>query len=89
MHKIKYFVGGDMKFLAIVCGIGAVSSNHSCIWCKCPSSDRWNMEKDWSTFDSSKGARTVAEIESFSRKSKAQRMGCVGCPLFKFVPIDQ
>ena len=86
-HKIEYFVGGDMKFLAIVCGIEAANSNYSCVWCKCPSIDRWDMSKDWSAFDTAKGARTVAEIELLSKKPKAQRMGCNGSPLFKFVPI--
>lgn len=66
-HPIEYFLGGDMKFLAIACGIEAANSNYSCVWCKCPTNDRWNMDKEWSAFDSSKGARSVSEIENFSK----------------------
>jgi hypothetical protein len=58
---------GDLKFLAIVCGIEAVNAKYACIWCKCASGDRWDMNKDWSAFDVSKGARTTDEIEKKMR----------------------
>lgn len=56
-HKIEYFLGGDLKFLALVCGIEAANGTFSCVWCKCPSTDRWDTTKEWSAFDSSKGAQ--------------------------------
>ena len=87
-HQIEYFVGGDMKFLAIVCGIDAANSNFSCVWCKCPSVDRWDMSKQWSAFDSEKGARTISEIEEYCKRPKAKRFGCHSNPIFKCVPID-
>ena len=31
----EYFLGGDWKFLACVCGIGAANADYACIWCKC------------------------------------------------------
>ena len=46
------------------------------------------MSKEWSAFDASKGARTIAEIEHFVKKPKSQRMGCNQHPLFNFIPID-
>ena len=87
-HTIEYFLGGDMKFLALVCGIEAANARYSCVWCKCPSSERWDMTKAWSAFDSSKGARTIAEIEILRKKPKSQRLGCSQSPLFNFIPID-
>ncbi|CAB4010906.1 Hypothetical predicted protein, partial [Paramuricea clavata] len=36
----EYFLGGDWKFLACVCGVGAANANHACIWCKCANLDR-------------------------------------------------
>lgn len=39
VFEIELFLGGDWKFLAIVCGIDAAHSQHFCVWCKCPSSD--------------------------------------------------
>lgn len=36
VYQVQYFLGGDWKFLALVCGIESASSNHACIWCKCP-----------------------------------------------------
>ena len=35
-YDIQYFVGGDIKFLALVYGIKSATSPYSCIWCKCP-----------------------------------------------------
>ena len=46
------------------------------------------MTKAWSAFDSSKGARTIAEIEILRKKPKSQRLGCSQSPLFNFIPID-
>jgi hypothetical protein len=77
-----------MKFLAIACGIEAANATFSCVWCKCSSTDRWNMEKDWSAFDSTKGARTIDEIVNFSKLPKARRFGCRSIRMFKFIPID-
>ena len=33
VYKIQFFLGGDFKFLAVVCGIEAANSEHACIWC--------------------------------------------------------
>jgi len=37
---IELFLGGDWKFLAMICGIDSASSTYSCIWCKCPRHER-------------------------------------------------
>jgi len=39
VFRIQYFLGGDLKFLALSCGIESASCNHACIWCKCPKAD--------------------------------------------------
>ena len=69
-HDIKYFLGGDMKFLALVCGIQSATSTHSCIWCKIPKDERHKMELKWSISDTQYGARTIEEISSMSQLSK-------------------
>ena len=53
---IEYFPCSDLKFLAIVCGIGSASATYSCICCACLSSERHNMDKQWSFSDIDKGA---------------------------------
>ena len=88
-HPMEYFLGGDMKFLALVCGIDSATADFSCVWCKCPRTDRWDMSKDWSVFDSLKGARTIEEIAGYAAKPKSrQRFNCSRKPLFPFIPID-
>lgn len=59
--KIEYFLGGDLKFLAIVCGIEAANAKYACVWYKCSNSDRWDMSK---AFDVSKGARTIDKLKN-------------------------
>lgn len=56
-YSIEYFLGGDWKFLACVCGLGAANQNFACIWCKCPRHERFDISKKWSFTDKSLGAR--------------------------------
>lgn len=56
-YSIKYFLGGDWKFLACVCGLGAANQNFAFIWCKCPKHERFDISKKWSLTDKSLGAR--------------------------------
>lgn len=55
--NIEYFMGGDWKFLAMATGIDSASSTYACIWCKCPSYERFDPEKVWSISDTGNGAR--------------------------------
>ena len=73
-HTIEYFLGGDMKFLSLVCGIDAANSEYACPWCKCRSAKRWDMDQDWSAFDQTKGARTIEEIKRFAALPKSRKI---------------
>ena len=44
-YTIEYFLGGDWKFLALVCDIGRANEYYACIWCKCIEAQRWNTNK--------------------------------------------
>ena len=41
--QILYYLGGDWKFLAVVTGIDAASSDYACIWCKCKKDERFEV----------------------------------------------
>ena len=43
VYRIQFFLVGDLKFLAIVCGIEAANADHACIRCKCPKNLRSDM----------------------------------------------
>ena len=90
LYKIEYFLGGDMKFLSIVCGIESATATYPCIWCKCPKGKRHDMELNWSITDTKQGARTVEEISCMSKLSKSskKRFNCSHNPLFPFIQID-
>ena len=70
---VNLYLGGDWKFLAVLCGIDAVNAHYSCIWCKCPSNERHNMEKPWSVIEVTQGARTVDEISRLSKLPKGSK----------------
>ena len=61
-------------------------STYSCIWCKCPKSDRYDMEKTWSISDPEQGARTVEETIRLSEKRKKQ-YNVSNAPLFPTIPL--
>ena len=84
-YEIVYFLGGDWKFLATVCGIGAVNQDYASIWCKCPRVKRWDTSKKWSISDTQMGSRTVEEIKEHAKKHK---FNCKFPPLFDFIPMD-
>ena len=55
VYKIQFLLG-DLKFLAVVCGMEAANYEHTCIWCKYPKHQRWDKTRNWSISDQSKGA---------------------------------
>ena len=73
VFKIDYYLGGDIKFLATVCGIKGPTSEYSCIWCKCPKGDRYNMKLKWLITDKAFGARTVEDITRRSKLGKRNK----------------
>ena len=85
---IKFYLGGDWKFLALVCGLESATSDHACIWCKCPKKQRHDMGLTWSLLPD-KGGRTVEEISEKSKLSKSSknRFNCSRPPLFSFIPL--
>lgn len=85
---IKYHLGGDWKFLAMVTGIDAASSEYACIWCKCKTSERFDTEKEWSISDPTAGARTIEENLSLSQLPKSRKKYNVSnCPIFPSIPL--
>jgi hypothetical protein len=85
--EIEWFLGGDWKFLACVCGLGAAHATCPCIWCKCLLYDHYDGTKTWSLTDISNGARTIKEILEFARSRKAQ-FNVKHVPLFPSIPLD-
>ena len=88
-HKfnIEYFLGADMKFLAICLGIEAANATYLCIWCKCPAADRHNTSNSWCSIED--GARTVEEIQKLAlEKKRGLKYGCIQQPLFPAIPVD-
>ena len=79
---IEYFICSDWNLLAIICGIESATCTYPCIWCKCPSSERYNMDIDWSVSDSDKGARTIADIISCHTAKEYKIQLCI----FSLVP---
>ena len=54
------------KFLAVVTGIDAASSDYACIWCKCKKDKRFDVTRQWSLTDTECGARSIEENEELA-----------------------
>lgn len=35
VYRVQFYLGGDLKCLAVGCGIEAATCEHACVWCKC------------------------------------------------------
>ena len=44
--EIEWFLGGDWKFLACICGIGASHATNPYIWCKCTLYDKYDVGRN-------------------------------------------
>jgi len=44
--ELQFFLGGDYKFLLLVCGLSGATSNHACLHCKVHKDQRWDTSKD-------------------------------------------
>lgn len=88
--EIEWFLGGDWKFLACICGIGAAHATYPCIWCKCTLYDKYDGRKEWCLSDISKGARSIQEIQQQSnvRSRSVERYNVKHIPLFPSIPLD-
>jgi len=91
VYKIQFFLGGDLKFLALVCDVEAANADHACVWCKCPKIKRSDMKEQWSITDTEKGTRTIKETSEKYKlgKTNKNRHNCCHEPLFSFIPIER
>ena len=86
--SIEYFLGGDLKFLAIAVAIdNSACSKYACPWCKCSLDECGDLEKKWSISDPNFGARTVEESISFSSLLKSRKKFVSHPPLFPTIPF--
>ena len=76
-YNIENFLGGNWKFLACVCGLGAANKDHACIWCKCPRNQRHDIHRVWSLSNSAQGARSLEKIANFA---KSKKLNCKATP---------
>ena len=83
--QIEYFLGGDWKFLATVCGLGLANQDFACIWCLCPRSLRYDVSKSWSLTNLAQGAKSTDLIKQHTKNKK---YNCMRAPLFDFIPLD-
>ena len=80
LYDLEFFFAADMKFAAIIMGIEFASSTYSCIWCKCPATERHDITKIWSATNTDEGGRTIQEIQELStiKNTKKRSMDALG-----------
>jgi len=83
---LEFFLTGDWKFLATVCGIGTTNQNIACIWCLCPRVVRHDISREWPLSD--KETKVSGTIDSIKKDSISKKNNCQHVPLFEFIPMD-
>ena len=69
--NVEFFLGGDWKFLATVCGIGPANQDIACIWCLCPRVLRHDVFQEWPLNDKdTKVSRTIDSIKRLYKQKK-------------------
>ena len=69
--NIKYFLGGDWKFPACVCGLGGANQEYACIWCKFPEA----YQKGMVTFQQFSGGYIIGGNFQICQIKKVQLQG--------------
>ena len=70
-------------------GIDSATSQYSCIWCKCSSKERHDVQKKWSLTDPTKGARTTEENFTLSTSARSKKKFNVSNPpIFPFIRLQ-
>ena len=69
-------------------GVDSATCEHACIWCKCPTGVRHDMDRPWSLTDTNLGARTIEENEQLSKEPRSKkRFNVSRAPLFPTIPL--
>ena len=84
--NVEFFLGGDWKFLATVCGIELSNQDIACNWCLCPRVLRHDVSQEWPLND--KDTKVSRTIDSIKKDSIRRKNNCQHVPLFEFIPMD-
>lgn len=77
-----------MHFVLVNTGVDCATCDHACIWCKCPTVERHDMDRPWSLTDTNLGARTIEENEQLSKEPRSKkRFNVSRAPLFPTIPL--
>ena len=62
--ELEFFLGGDYKFLLLVCGLSGATSNYACLYCKVHKDQRWDTSKDLAYYNQPPLARSIDELRN-------------------------
>ena len=86
-YQTIFYLGGDLKFLALFMGLQSARSNHPCIYCKAHKDEYADYEKEFSIIDTSKKARTLEDSEKTLQLYNSGTYGYATKPLSSFIPF--
>ena len=73
----------------MITGIDSATSTYACIWCKCPSLERYDTLQTWSISDTKLGARTIDENIRLARLRTKNRYNVSNEPIFLTIPLTR
>ncbi len=86
-YSLRYYLGGDWKFMAIMLGLNSAQANQPCLWCKYHVK-KFDNNVEWSMFDLNKGARSIEEALKSIQNSKIDHNGYSKYPIISFIPFS-
>jgi len=90
-YKIKFYLGGDLKFLANVMGLNSATANYPCVWWTCHKDNfQYYSKKVFSIKNNYEHARCCEESNMcLNKKTIDGRLGYMNASLITFIPNHQ
>ncbi|RIA84059.1 hypothetical protein C1645_742608 [Glomus cerebriforme] len=66
---VELFFSGDWKFVALVLGINAATSNYFCLYCNCHKDERYNMDKVWLNSKNTRGRKNTMLFQEIDQNN--------------------
>ncbi|GES84505.1 hypothetical protein GLOIN_2v1847779 [Rhizophagus clarus] len=66
---VELFFSGNWKFVALVLGINAATSNYFCLYCNCHKDKRYNMDKVWLNSKNTHGCKNTMLFQEIDQNN--------------------
>ena len=90
-YNLKFMLGGDLKFIAIIFGLNAANSDYPCPWCTCDISKPVDLNQRWPISRTQRLAAELLQNISINEEESLlveNRFGQKLEPIINFIEFD-